>query len=66
MKPLGAIQELAFLTMAMMKNGNPTLERASRFYKDNQLYPFKELMKSSYDDIDYQEDGSYIVITEKD
>jgi len=42
---------LAFLTMAMMKNGNPTLERASRFYKATDLYPFRELL---YDDIDYE------------
>jgi hypothetical protein len=51
--------------MAMIKNGNPTLERASLFYKNHQLYPFKELI-GGYDDFNHFEDGSYLVITEKD
>lgn len=38
---MGAIQELAFLTMAMKKNGNPTPIRASKFYQITDLYPFK-------------------------
>jgi len=41
---LGVIQELASLTMSMMKSrANPTPFDASNFYSSTELYPFFDL-----------------------
>ena len=64
---LGVVQELASLTMSMMKSrANPTPMDASNFYSDADLYPYCEIMSVLRDTREELPDGSYIIITEKD
>jgi hypothetical protein len=43
---MGVVQELASLTMSMMKNYPfPTPKIASDFYSENDLYPFYDIIR---------------------
>lgn len=63
---MGVVQELASLTMSMMKNyANPSPKNASDFYSATNLFPFYDIFLYN-ENPNGDSDGSYLIISEKD
>ena len=56
------------MAVAMKKEGKPTPIKASKFYEENDLYPFKSFYEhdNSGEHHDVRSDRSYLIITEKE
>lgn len=64
---MGVVQELASLTMSMLKNYPfPTPKIASDFYSENDLYPFYDIVRYAESNAPPEANGSYMIISEKD
>lgn len=62
---MGVVQELASLTMSMMKSrANPTAQDALYFYERTDLYPYTDVFGSN--EKETIAEGSYLIISEKD
>ena len=64
---IGVVQELASLTMSMMKNyANPSPKNASDFYTSTDLFPYYDIFLYNENPNGETADGSYLIISEKD